>query len=123
MGLPDEVEIYDGATAGADLAYCLADRKRVIVIDCIHSDSAPGTVFRFTPDDVISQGGGRLSLHQIGLIDALRMAAQLGSAPDDVVIFGITPKELSYGLELSPEIAAVIPTIVELVLAELSEKR
>ena len=120
MDLPGDVELYDGATAGADLAYCLDGRKRVIVIDCIHGDSPPGTVFRFTPEDVISQEGGRLSLHQIGLIDALRMAAQLGSAPGDVVIYGITPKELSYGLDLSPEIAAVIPKIVELVLSEIS---
>lgn len=60
-----------------------------------------------------------LSLHQVGLLETLLMARQLGCAPEEVVIFGIVPKDMSPGLELSEEVAAVVPKVVELVLAEL----
>ena len=47
------------------------------------------------------------------------MARQLGGAPKEVVIFGIVPKDLSPGLEMTPEIAAIVPKVIDLVLKEL----
>ena len=38
--------------------------------------------------------------------------------PWDVVVFGIKPKNISCGLELSEKIAASVSKVVELVLAE-----
>jgi hypothetical protein len=49
------------------------------------------------------------------------MTRQLGCAPKDVVVFGIKPKDVGCGLELSEEIAASIPKAIELVLAEIIE--
>ncbi len=120
MEFPNRVELVDGGTAGADLLDVLADRQKVIVIDAVQSDCKPGTVLRFTADDLVRPDGVGMSLHELGLGEALTMNRQLGCAPEDVVVFGIEPKNIECGLELSAEIAASVPEIVELVLAEIA---
>ena len=60
-----------------------------------------------------------LWLHPLGLLETLIMARQLGCAPQEVIIFGIVPRDISPGLEMTPEVAAVVPKIIEAVLAEL----
>jgi hydrogenase maturation protease len=122
MGLPPGVELFDGATAGFDLVDALADREKVIVIDAADGDFDPGTVLRLTPDDLAPQKNQRASLHEVGLMETLTAARRLGVAPREVVIIGVKPKHAEWGLELSPEIADLIPAIIELVLAELQSK-
>ncbi len=118
--LPDDVELFDGGTASVDLLDSLANRDRVIVIDAVNGGSEPGTLYRFTPDDITNQKQSFISLHQIGLLETLTIASYLGCAPREVIIFGIEPRKVSWGLELSPEVAAVVPRVIELVLSELS---
>lgn len=119
LALPPGVELFDGATAGLDLLDVLADRQRVIVIDAIAGDNAPGTVVRLTPEDLVGHSGQAVSLHEIGFLETLVLARQLGIDPPEVVIFGIQPREMDSGLDLSPEIAGLVPEIIRLVLAEL----
>ena len=120
LDCPDGVELCDGGTAGLDLLDVVADRRKLIVIDAIAGDSEPGTVLRLTPDDLAPASGPGASLHELGLLQTLAVAGQLGCSPQEVVLFGIKPREISYGLELSPEIAALIPRVIELVLAEVA---
>jgi len=119
MHLGDEVELVDGGTAGADLLAVLAQRRRIIVIDAVQADCEPGTVLRFTAEDLVRPEGVGMSLHEVGLGQALMMTKQLGCAPEDVVVFGIKPKDLGCGLELSQETASSVPKVIELVLAEM----
>lgn len=117
--LPAGVEVCDGGTAGFNLIDVLAGRRKVIVIDALDAGHAPGSIVRLTPQDLTRQDRPNLSLHDLGLLEALDMAQQLGEAPQEVVIFGIQPQDLSCGLDLSPTIRACVPELVNLVLAEL----
>jgi hydrogenase maturation protease len=47
------------------------------------------------------------------------MVKLAGYSIRDITIYGIEPKKLDWGLELSPEIAAIVPRVIELVLNEL----
>ena len=118
QALPEQVEAMDGGTGGIDLIELMAGRATVIVIDAIQADVEPGAVLRFTDADLEPQAGESFSLHDLGLTEALTMARHLGCPPGEVVIFGIKPKDVSAGLELSPEVAAVVPRVIELALAE-----
>jgi hydrogenase maturation protease len=119
MDLPRGVEALDGGTLGMDLLDLIADRERLIVIDVVRAGGPPGTVYRLCPDNLIRPDLPHLSLHQAGLMEALAMAGQLGCAPREVVIFGIEPRVIDYGLDLSDEVAAVLPKVVALVLAKV----
>jgi len=117
--LPPDVETLDGGTSGADLVDHLEGRDKVIVIDAADGDGPPGTVFRCEASDLMDQEAP-LSLHEFGLIDSLRMAQQLGCAPRRVVVLGVKPATMEPGLELSPEVAAALPGVLKLALAEAS---
>jgi hydrogenase maturation protease len=118
--LPPNVEVIDGGTAGADLVDLIANRRRLIVVDAVQAGAAPGAVLRLRPEDLIPDETGLVSLHQVGLLESLDMAARLGCAPEDVRIFGVQPGDLSPGLALSAEVAAAVPRVVALVMEELS---
>jgi hydrogenase maturation protease len=116
--LPEEVDLVDGGTGGADLVESIAGRRKVIVADAVKMDGPPGGVVRFTGDDLTAGVSPALSLHDVGLLDALRMAGLLGCAPDEVVVFGIIPKEVRFGLGLSEEVRRALPRVVEAIRKE-----
>jgi len=121
LALPEGVEVCDGGTLGMDLLDLIEDRRKVIVVDAVEADAAPATVLCFTAEDLARREAVDLSLHQLGLFEMLAMARYLGRAPQEVVIFGIVPKDMSPGLELSAEVAAVVPEVIKRVLAEIAE--
>jgi len=120
--LPDNVDLFDGGTLGPEMLPWLEGREKIIFIDAINADMEPGTLFRFEPDDLQYQTEEKTSIHQIGLIDTLSMAELMGNAPDTVVIFGVQPKIVDWGEELSPELENVIPKIINLVKKEITMK-
>jgi hydrogenase maturation protease len=118
--LPTFVELLDGGTAGADILDSICGRRKVIFVDAVQADVEAGSVLRMTAADLIGNLCRSISLHEFGLVESIIMAEQLGCAPQEVVIFGVAPKEVSCRLDLSDEVAAAVPRVVELVLDELS---
>jgi len=116
--LPDDVELLDGGTSGADLIDFIADRQKVIVIDAVRTDGPPGSVYRFGPEDLMQDAAPALSLHQLGLLETLRMARHMNCSPGEVVIFGVKPGAIDYGTDLTPQVAFAVPKVVQLVLTE-----
>ena len=44
---------------------------------------------------------------------------KLGQAPEEVVVIGVEPEEIDWGLELSPNLQKRIPRIIEVILEEI----
>jgi len=118
--LPPSVEVHDGGVAGIGLLDFFPGASKVMLIDAAEMNLEPGTLVRFTPEEVAGNyGGPRFSAHDIGLLEVLELARALDQCPPEVVIFGIQPKEISWGTELSPEVLASIPKVTEAVIREL----
>ena len=58
-------------------------------------------------------------MHETGLIEAVHLSRLLGATPKTTII-GVEPKSLQMGMDLSPEIQAGIPRVIELVSDELA---
>jgi hydrogenase maturation protease len=117
--LPDNVELLDGGTASIDILEYIKYREKVIIIDAVQGGGKPGTIYRFTPDDIQTRKPIYTSLHQVGILEALSTLKYTGGTPEDITIYGIEPESLEPSLELSPEIATIIPRVIELVLGEI----
>ena len=113
--LPRNIEIIDGGTAALDVLQSLADVDKLIVVDAVRGGDEPGAIYRFSPEDISEKRSEFLSLHQLGLLEALKMAGMLGTVPREIVIVGIQPEDVSPGLEPSPEIKRRIPEAVEVI--------
>jgi len=116
--LPPGVEVMDGGTATMELLGIIQEAERIIVVDALRAGGEPGTIYRVLPEDLMSETGRPLSLHQVGLLEVLGMAEQLGGH-GKVVIIGVEPKEISWGTELTVEVEAKVPRVIEAVLEEV----
>lgn len=116
--LPAHIEVLDGGTSGADLVDVIANRTKVIVIDATEGDGEPGTIYRFTVHDLVRRVASVGSLHEFGFLDSYLMSAQLKCPPAEVVIVGVQPSDVGFGLELSPVVLNQIRKVIDLVLQE-----
>ncbi len=115
------MELLEAGTVSHQLIPRLHEIDHLIVIDVVEADDTPGSLFRFSPDDMRFPIEQKASLHQISLIDVLNMAALTGTKPKTVII-GVQPKDVtSWSMELSDELKAVIPRVKELVFEELKK--
>lgn len=117
--LPPDVEIMDGGTMGINLLYYIEGRRKVIVIDAVKAGSPPGTLYRFTGNDLADVKDVLRTAHGINFADVIRSARLLGTHPEEVVFIGVEPEEISDGMELSPLMEDRIPAIIQLVMREL----
>lgn len=122
MSVPPHVELFDGGTAALELLDVIANRKKVIVIDAVRGGGEPGALYRFHPQDAPPDAYAAISLHQVDFLQTLATADLLGNTPKEVIIFGVEPKMIDWGLELSVEVAAAVPRVIELVLEEIGTK-
>ena len=122
FSFPPDVVLIDGGTAGHHLVNMVADFDVIIVVDAVQGGETPGTIYRFTLDQIPFEVNTHLSLHQVGVLEALNQIKLLGKEPE-VTFIGIEPEDISpWGMDLSPVIAEKIPEIITLVMKELSER-
>jgi hydrogenase maturation protease len=118
---PPEVEVLDGGTLGLNLLPYVEDADRLLVLDAIDVGAEAGTIDRLEGGEVPAFVSVKVSPHQMGLADLLAASRLRGRFPAELVLWGVQPAVIEVGLELSPVVAAQIDTLVERVLAELSQ--
>lgn len=116
----DDVQVLDGGTLGLDLLHYLEEADRLLIVDAVAAGNAPGTVSRFSGDEVPAFLGIKVSPHQMGLADLLAASRLRGTCPRELVLLGVEPEVIDTGLELSPSVASRMDALLEQVLAELS---
>lgn len=118
--LPPEVEVIDGGTDGFSLINIIVEADRLILIDCVKGGSKPGTIYKFNIKDAPSCSDKfKTSVHQISILEVINLSGLIGKIPETTVI-GVEPQSISTGMELSQQVKAKIPRVIELVLEEIS---
>ncbi len=113
------VDFLDGATFTQDIFYIFQDYERVLVLDCVKGGREPGTIYRFTEANLRDNYEQRLSLHDIDLLDSLKMAELIGNKPELMVI-GIEPLTISdWSMEMSEPVKAQYPKYLEAARREI----
>jgi hydrogenase maturation protease len=118
---PENIKVLEAGTVSHQLIPLLHEVDFLIVVDVVEAGDVPGSLFRFSPEDMKFESEQKVSLHQISLVDVLHMAELTGRKPQTVII-GVQPKDVaSWSLELSDELNAVIPKVKELIFKELKD--
>lgn len=113
-----DAEVIDAGTC-PDVLQLVANADKLVIVDAVKGGGMPGQIYRFRPEDIDLEEKRVLSLHDISLIDSLK-STQLRHNVGETVIIGVEPRELSWGLELSPELQEKMPQIIDVVLDELN---
>lgn len=116
--VPAGVVILDGGTIGLELLPYVVDASRVLLLDAINSDAAPGALARMTGQELLSTKTGR-SVHQLGVADLVAALALVSTQSQEIVVLGAQPQNTDWGTSLSPSVEAGLPALVDAAVAQL----
>jgi len=113
------VQVVDGGTAGTSLLDSILGCDHLIVADAAHMQSPVGTVARLAGDDLSVCFAEKQSAHDWGLCEILLQARLLGHEPK-VVVIAAQPADIeSWDMELTPELSAKLPEVVDYLVEEI----
>jgi hydrogenase maturation protease len=112
--------LIDGGTSGMQLVTLFGAAEHVVVVDAVMAGEEPGAIYRFGPDDVPLDAALPLTVHDVGFLDAWRVAQLLGPVAA-LTFVGVQPADVQTPhVGLSDAVAARLPQIEEVVLEELA---
>lgn len=119
--LPENVEVQDADTNAFMALEYMDNKDKAIIIDAYRGGKKPGTIHKlaFSPSDE-QPANIKLSLHDLDFTDAIKSAKHAFKLPPDIVIIGVEPEVVEFGLELSLRVQKAIPRIIEAVLKEVT---
>ena len=120
LDLPEEVELFDAGTSAIDLMDVFHDRDKLIVLDAVRGGQEPGALYRFSPQEVENGALPMNSLHQVGLLETLKLGELVDCKPQETVVIGCQPQETGLGIGLSEPVKAQIERASELVRQEIN---
>jgi hydrogenase maturation protease len=107
---------YDGGTDALALLDLIPQYGKAIIIDAVTMGAAPGTVRVFSPAEAkINIQGDALSTHGFGLAELLHFIEEL-SIKTEIVIVGIEPEKIDFGLGLSAVVAGKVEEVMAKVI-------
>lgn len=120
MELPGDVEVLEVGSSFFDAINAIEKTDRIIILDAIKADGIPGSVYRI-PMSEFSSSIFIDSMHCFDIINALEMSGNKNL--EEVIVMGIEPAKIEWGLELSYEVAGSLPLLLEEVQKEIGVKR
>ncbi len=125
QGVPDDVTLVDGGTAGMDVAFKMRGARAVRLIDASLTDAEPGTVYRVPGEQVESlpplEG---LHSHQFRWDHALSFARWLlgDEYPEDIAVYLIEAGQTDPGAPLSPAVEAAMHRVGAMLREDWAER-
>ncbi len=114
------VDFVDAGTGGIALLHLLDGRGKAVIVDCALMGIAPGGIRRFTPEQARSvKRPAYESLHEADILQIIDISRELDQCPGEIVIFGIEPRRVCHGQELSREVAERMDYYIDSICKEL----
>jgi hydrogenase maturation protease len=117
--LPPDVQVMDGGVMGLDLLPYLEGVSHLLITDAVQIGQPAGSLVRLEGEAIPATLQVKMSMHQVGLQELMALAGFQGTLPKQVVLWGLEPASLEWGLELSAPIAAQIDALVDAAMGEL----
>lgn len=122
FNVPEGVELFDLGVLTMDMINYVDGCDAIITIDAIEYSGEPaGTVLRGSPQDLARSLGANISMHDLRLVDLFDAALLLGYECEGVCL-GIQVQDTQPAIlteDLTPEVRAAIPLLIETLAAEL----
>lgn len=119
--LPGGVEAMDGGTLGYALLDPVGRCRHLIVVDVIKLKDTPGSLYRFTREELELHLPPPTSAHEVMFLDVLFKTELIDQAPEDVIFLCIVPE--AYGdtcLEMTETLKGKYMDMEKLLVKELS---
>jgi len=103
--LPKDISLIDGGTGGMNLLHLLAKFDVVIIIDAVNFNGNIGESRLFRLEDIYSKKTPiTISTHESNFLNIIQLSEELGERPKLLFVFGVQPKDISHGMNISSEL-------------------
>jgi len=119
LPFPDAVELIDGGTVGLGLIPYLVGLDGLAIIDIVDAGAEPGTLIDLDAAAVLAHEQV-MGAHDLGAEELLGALLFMGALPRRVRVVGVQPAAITLGTDLSPEVAAAVPRLIDAVLGHLA---
>jgi hydrogenase maturation protease len=118
-----DIELVNAGVGGLAILDYMEDADDVIIVDAVRGGgSEPGSIYKFTDKELPPANLFMMSLHDLNLVDTLRLGQQIQPElmPDNITIIGIEVERVE-GIctDLSPRVQAAIDRVIQLVFEEI----
>jgi hydrogenase maturation protease len=118
LPFPEAVELIDGGTVGLGLVPYLAGLDGLVIVDIVDADAAPGTLVDLDAAAVLAHQQV-MGAHDLGAEELLGALLFMGALPRRTRVVGVQPAAIALGTELSAEVAAAVPALLDLAVGYL----
>ena len=116
---PPEIGVLTHEGEGVGLLECWDGADAAVLVDCMRSGAAAGTLRRL---DATSEAAALplrgTSSHALGVGEAIELARSLGMLPDTVIVYGVEGSSFETGAGLSDAVAEAIDRASDAVRGE-----
>jgi hydrogenase maturation protease len=117
---PGSVDLIDGGTVGLGLIPYLTGLDGLVVVDVINGGEVPGTLIDLEGSSLIAHQQV-MSVHDLGAGELLGALFVMDAWPTRVRVIGLEPQAIELGIDLTPAVAAGVPSLLDAVLGYLAE--
>ncbi len=114
------IEIIDGGTLGFGLMEYYLSYDKVVILDTLSIEDAPGSVYHLPADELLGLGNYRKTAHEVEVVEMLEICSLQGSTAE-VSVVGIVPEDITtVEMALSVPVRENFTVLARRVLAELN---
>lgn len=108
-----QVNIEDGGTEGMKLLPLIESTSHLIIVDAVAAEGEAGKLICLEKEEIPRFPNARLSQHQQSFQELLGLADFRGHLPENIYFIGVIPQDIEWGTQMTDQVAAVIPEIVD----------
>jgi len=111
---PHKIELFDGGTGGLNLIHLFSNYDIVVFIDAMNLKGGTGASRFFKYEDLkLTNSNECHSSHSLDLINIIKISKKMNHNSPDFYFFGIQPKDISFGMDISKELQEKIDSMME----------
>ncbi|UCB47067.1 MAG: hydrogenase maturation protease [Spirochaetota bacterium] len=120
-GYEGEVDLIDAGTSFFNIVQDVESYDKLIIVDAVKGGGKPGTIYRFKLSDTETERLGSLTVHDIGVVQSLKLYSINHRIPEEIVFFGIEPSKIELSMEISGILEPAISRLVVKVIEEINK--
>lgn len=118
---PDGVRIVDGGTLGYALLDIICSCDHLIVVDILKVQDTPGSIYRFTKEEMDLHMPPPTSAHEVTFPDVLFKTELMGESPETIFLCVVPHHYKDLDLDMTPHLHEKFSDVEKLLIAELEK--
>ncbi len=108
-----KIQFYDGGTRGLMLLPFVEGASHLLIFDAVQEEGPAGKIVELDTEALSGYSPLKFSAHDIALPDLLALLQFRNRAPAKIKLLGLVPDRLNLTTELSKDVRAVLPQLLD----------